>query len=88
MIQIEEPSSSKVIVPSIANSVVPITINNGDENSVYCEVYAISGILVHQKDLGKSSYITYNIESLRKNSLYVVRVKVGNEIFIYKTFVK
>jgi hypothetical protein len=86
--QIEEPSSSKVIVPSIANSVVPITINNGDENSVYCEVYAISGILVHQKDLGKSSYITYNIESLRKNSLYVVRVKVGNEIFIYKTFVK
>ena len=28
--QIEEPSSSKVIVPSIANSVVPITINNTD----------------------------------------------------------
>ena len=86
--QIEEPSSSKVIVPSIANYVVPITINNRDENSVYCEAYTISGILVHQKDLGKAPYITYNIESLRKNSLYVVRVKVGNEIFIYKTFVK
>ena len=85
--QIEDHLSSIVSVPAYVKGGVPITINNDSRQSVKCEVYTMNGVRVFAVGLGDESLINYFLNGLHGGNFYMIRILVGSDLFIHKTFV-
>ena len=85
---IEEPTAAQVIIPALANGIVPVKVVNDANGDVSLDVYSVSGVLQQHLALGNDSLIQYAVDGLKSGSLYIIRVLVGSEIFIQKTVVE
>lgn len=76
---ISEPSN-KVSVPSYVRGNIPVTILNADQEEVSCAIYAISGELVAVHELGKERYIERVLPFPVSTGIYLMRVKIGDNV--------
>ena len=77
-----------MIIPALANGIVPVKVVNDANGDVSLDVYSVSGVLQQHLALGNDSLIQYAVDGLKSGSLYIIRVLVGSEIFIQKTVVE
>ena len=82
------PETSKVTIPSLDKENINVVIENANREPVYCEVYAISGVLQQRLFLGNSGRIIHVVRGLQPDNTYIVKIAVGSEVFTQRTFVQ
>ena len=87
-VDIIDPVENKVVIPSLSRESINITIENVNQELVYCEVYSITGVHQCSYSLGKSSQITHTISNLKKSNTYIVRIIIGSKVYTQRTFIQ
>ena len=85
---IVSPITNKVFIPSTVRGIINLTIENINQESVYCQVYSIAGVKQCEHSLGDAALITHSINNLKSGNTYIIRVVIGTEVYTQRTFVQ
>ncbi len=85
---IVSPLTNKVFIPSTVRGIINLTIENINQESVYCQVYSIAGVKQCEYSLGDAALITHSINNLKSGNTYIIRVVIGTEVYTQRTFVQ
>ena len=71
---------ASVSASTFVRSQIPIIINNPEQETVHCSIYAVTGNIIAKYDLGEDRVIDTTLPLILKTGMYIMHVQVGEYV--------